>query len=625
MKNAIITLLLVFVLSPVIVSQQDTLTILHLNDTHSCLASLAPRDVNLQGTKGGISRTATVIGGIKFTESNVITLHGGDIFVGDLFFNKFFGVPELRIMHSLGFDAMGLGNHEFDLQPEILQEVLDTAFVNGGFPLISSNTYLEMFPSLKNYIKPFVTKQVGNIKVGLFGLTTPETNVFSLPAPVIIDTSIVPTILSMLDTLGQLNCDVIICLSHLGMMYDQEIAANIPGINVIVSSHDHYLTNSPIEVINHLGDKTYIVQAGAFYEYVGKMKVIIENSHVNLISYDLIELDNSIPEEPTVLSIVNQLIADIENTYGPVYSQQIGIATSCFNELADSLLFIGNHDTPVGNLITDAFRWKTNTQIAIEVGGSISQPIYEGPIVFADAFRSIGYGFNTVNGLGFRIVKFNLTGLDLIKGLEFGLSMIELNDELLPQVSGMKYTYNPNNPVGSRVVSVLINNQPIDPGQLYSVTTNEFLFTALTDTGFVGVTPIEPYLFVDSTEAQILAEYIISQGSITPIIEGRVYSEQTSGGIGEYKQLPKDFNLEQNYPNPFNPVTTIQYTLGKPQFVTLKIYDSLGSEVIRLVNEEKSPGKYAVKWDASGLSSGIYFYRLTVGTFTETKKMLLLR
>jgi hypothetical protein len=89
--------------------------------------------------------------------------------------------------------------------------------------------------------------------------------------------------------------------------------------------------------------------------------------------------------------------------------------------------------------------------------------------------------------------------------------------------------------------------------------------------------------------------------------------------------IPDKFSLEQNYPNPFNPSTSIQYAVGNRQFVQLKVYDILGNEVATLVNEEKSPGTYEVEFNATQLSSGVYFYRLQAGDFIETKKMILLR
>ncbi len=88
-----------------------------------------------------------------------------------------------------------------------------------------------------------------------------------------------------------------------------------------------------------------------------------------------------------------------------------------------------------------------------------------------------------------------------------------------------------------------------------------------------------------------------------------------------------DFNylLDQNYPNPFNPSTSIQYAVSSWQFVSLKVYDVLGNEVVTLVNEEKPAGNYEVEFNGEGLTSGIYFYQLRAGNFIETKKMVLLR
>ncbi|OGU35411.1 MAG: hypothetical protein A2068_01480 [Ignavibacteria bacterium GWB2_35_6b] len=102
--------------------------------------------------------------------------------------------------------------------------------------------------------------------------------------------------------------------------------------------------------------------------------------------------------------------------------------------------------------------------------------------------------------------------------------------------------------------------------------------------------------------------------------------------------MPEGFELHQNYPNPFNPSTKISYTIHTPSFlppltkgragvgfITLKIFDVLGREIATLVNEKKTPGTYEISFDATGFSSGVYYYKLTSGSFSQTKKMLLLR
>ena len=100
---------------------------------------------------------------------------------------------------------------------------------------------------------------------------------------------------------------------------------------------------------------------------------------------------------------------------------------------------------------------------------------------------------------------------------------------------------------------------------------------------------------------------------------------QGTAGVQQETEIPENYLLKQNYPNPFNPSTKISYSVPAISFITLKVYDVLGSEVATLVNEEKSLGRYEVNFDATGLTSGIYFYKLTAGNFSETKKMILMR
>jgi hypothetical protein len=97
-----------------------------------------------------------------------------------------------------------------------------------------------------------------------------------------------------------------------------------------------------------------------------------------------------------------------------------------------------------------------------------------------------------------------------------------------------------------------------------------------------------------------------------------------STGVAE-QGVPFEFGLEQNYPNPFNPSTSIKWQVAESRFVTLKVFDLLGREVATLVNEMKQPGRYEVNWNAAGLASGVYTYRLQSGPYNQTRKLLLLR
>ncbi len=89
--------------------------------------------------------------------------------------------------------------------------------------------------------------------------------------------------------------------------------------------------------------------------------------------------------------------------------------------------------------------------------------------------------------------------------------------------------------------------------------------------------------------------------------------------------IPLEFNLKQNYPNPFNPSTTIEFSIPKPDFVSLKVYDSVGQEVARLLNRQISSGSYKYVWDASGFASGVYYYKLEAGNYVDIKKLFLIK
>ena len=103
----------------------------------------------------------------------------------------------------------------------------------------------------------------------------------------------------------------------------------------------------------------------------------------------------------------------------------------------------------------------------------------------------------------------------------------------------------------------------------------------------------------------------------------------TTEKVGEIEVVvnntPNVFSLLQNYPNPFNPSTIISFTIPERTKVVLKVYDVLGAEVAELINDIKSPGRYEVEFDSNGLPSGIYFYTIQAGKFTDSKKMILLK
>jgi len=118
---------------------------------------------------------------------------------------------------------------------------------------------------------------------------------------------------------------------------------------------------------------------------------------------------------------------------------------------------------------------------------------------------------------------------------------------------------------------------------------------------------------------------VLTKGNIltTAVVDDLSFGSASS--VEQIEENPKRYNLSQNYPNPFNPTTNIEYSIPEQSYVELKIYDVLGNEVASLVNTTQEAGKYDIKFDASGLSSGLYIYKLNAGNFTSSRKMMLLK
>ncbi len=363
------------------------------------------------------------------------------------------------------------------------------------------------------------------------------------------------------------GCDVVILLSHLGNEFDMAIASMVPGIDVIIGGHDHYKYEAPLPIPNPDGGTTLVAQAGSNYMFIGKMKLDIDTErNITLSDYALIPLDENVPEEPTVKAMVDGMIAEIETFYDtPFFTQPFGYSNAFHKEEATDLLRLGAHDTPIGNLTADAFKNLTGTQIAIHAGGSTALPIWEGPFNLADIFRVNGYGFNTVNSLGFQLATFKMTGEALWMGLEFGLSEIEKNDEFFIQVSGLEYKYDATKPVGERVVSVTINGSMINPNAKYSVTASELVLSLL---DYIQIPYSNPNILVGVTEFEALTAQVMALNNfLHPKEIGRVVNVG-SGEAANHININGYFNSDVGYYLP-------DLTIGGPFSLNINIKEKL--------------------------------------------------
>jgi hypothetical protein len=136
--------------------------------------------------------------------------------------------------------------------------------------------------------------------------------------------------------------------------------------------------------------------------------------------------------------------------------------------------------------------------------------------------------------------------------------------------------------------------------------------------GHGTTTEIQSYIFTDENVSPGKHSYRLKQIDYDGTTE---YSNIVAVEVAQ----PNEYSLSQNYPNPFNPSTTIDYSLLKDGLVTLKVYDVLGKEVVTLINEVQLAGQQKITFDASALSSGVYYYQLVSGDFTSTKKLILMK
>jgi 5'-nucleotidase/UDP-sugar diphosphatase len=496
-------------------AQIDTLTILHTNDTHAHLLPYGPKDSLGDWEWGGFSRIATIIGMDRMSEGKTLLLDAGDFSVGDFMFQEYLSIAELNIMKGLGYDAIALGNHEFDLFPSTLTyELAQTGLPDSATSILCANLDMSGDTILGQLVKPYAIKQVGSLKVGIMALLTETANQISNPTPVVV----LPAqdeAQAWVDSLKAQNCDIIILLSHLGFDYDQMIASTVSGIDIIVGGHSHTELDEPVTIGN-----TLIVQAGEFGRFLGKLTLYLDSGKIQSWAYDLQSVDQDVPPVPSLDTLIGGLAMGVEADprFGPVYTQNLATAgTELSKELGSGLL----KDSPLGDMLADAFRATTGTDVAFQPQGFCAQTIYEGAVRGADIFQAVPYGFDTTSGLGFKLATFETDGASLVAALEFAVYNLPYSDDMVLHGSNIFYAYNSANPPGSRVdvSSILVNGQPLSFTATYTVTTSDAA------TSFVSQIPgfkISNLVITDDFVYTVAKNFMMAHTPVFYYTEGRV-------------------------------------------------------------------------------------------------------
>ena len=514
--------------------EPKSLTIIHVNDTHSHLDATGPRDASLQGTVGGIARAASLIYQMKAqANGSALFVHGGDAFHGDVYFNALYDVPELMILKQLGVDAMAVGNHEFDFTPLVLAGALSAV---PGFPMVSANLgfggcggdpdspLAEACYELQRMIRPGFVKTVGGVPVGLFALTTPSDATMQ-PAPVQVLPGLVAIAQKEVDALRADGAKLVVLLSHLGRPEDRKLLAGVTGIDVVIGAHDHLADGAPYWFVAKDGRRVPGVSAGSHYQGVGRLRLTYtEGAGASLVDWALVPVDASVPELPPIAAAVARARAAVIQTCGgeDFWSQAIGYAPLEVSRDFDP--GEQRRDTAMGNLVTDALRDFTGTNVALAVKGLIGEGLSAGPIVADDAYRPVSYGYTKDTCYGFRVATFEIKGADLITAIEKCLLYGQLtqSDTYDVQASGLRFKYDSSQPPLARVItdSVHVNGHRFDPAAVYTVTANEGIVGLLP--GLLKI-PVANVRVADKAwEYTVLRDYIRALGSVEYTSEARI-------------------------------------------------------------------------------------------------------
>jgi 2',3'-cyclic-nucleotide 2'-phosphodiesterase (5'-nucleotidase family) len=422
----------------------------------------------------------------------------------------FQGASVMALMNLMRFDAMVPGNHEFDYGLAVLRQRLQEA----RFPVVAANV-----KGLAE-VKPYVIKELAGLKIALLGLLTPETPIITHPRNTA-GLQFLPPAAVVKEYLPQLRqkADLVVVLSHLGYPEDRELAAQVPGLDLIVGGHSHTKLLEPVQV-----NSTVIVQAWEHGKALGVVDLTVKDGKIVGATGRLEEVK---PQAGWAeATAVKELVAKYQGQLDAVLNVVVG------KTLLDLEGGKGapSRETNFGDLVADVLRESSGAEAALINRGTIRKGIKQGDIRKKDLYAALPFD-------NFPVVL-KLSGRQLRAALEYGLAAGEQDLRKFPQVAGMTVVYNRNAPAGNKIKEILVNGWPLAPEGQYTVATHDFL--AAGGDGYqmlreaVGGAQ-EPYAMAKSPQVvyvdqgawlrDLVGEYIEKQKVIEPKEAGRLKEE----------------------------------------------------------------------------------------------------
>lgn len=493
-----------------------SLTILHTNDFHSRFEPINKFDSgcksqdNIDGKCfGGSARLVTAINEARARNENNILVDGGDQFQGSLFYTYYKGKMTAEFMKIMKYDAMTVGNHEFDDGPEVLRGFMESV----DFPVLMSNADVSREPHLAGILMKSTSIERNGQRIGLIGLSPENTHELANPGENITFTDPSSAVQGEVDKLTAEGINKIIVLSHSGFNTDKIVAANTTGVDVIVGGHSNTLLSNTIEnavdAYPTIVGETAIVQAYAYGKFLGELNVIFdEEGKVKSATGEPILIDGKVVEDTETLDRISELAEPLNEVRNKIVANSataiVGVREEC-----------RVRECPMGNLIADAMLDRVKAggiQIAIQNGGGVRASIDQGDVSMGEVLAVLPFQ-NT-------LATFQATGAIVLQALENGVSQIEDGAGRFPQVAGISFSVDTSAPAGSRVSEVLVEGLPLDLEAIYGVASNNYLRKG--GDGYSMFKEVQNAYDFGPDLADVLVEYMVKKGAVSSYIDGRI-------------------------------------------------------------------------------------------------------
>ncbi|MDD6202856.1 MAG: bifunctional UDP-sugar hydrolase/5'-nucleotidase [Lachnospiraceae bacterium] len=503
-------------LMPVYAKEEPvTQEIVFTHDLHSHLESFSYKDEEeLLSPIGGFARLKTFFDQEKEKAENTLILDAGDFSMGTLYQTAYeTQASELRLLGLIGTDVTTLGNHEFDYRSEGLINMLDCAKASGDrLPLMTicninrdnpTSEQKEVLDAFERFgMRDYVIIEKGGLRIAVIGVFGKESLSYAPTCVLSFDDPVEAVKKTVAEIENNEDADLIVCISHSGTSENPEnsedeiLAKEVPQLDLIISGHSHTILDEPIVYGN-----TAVVSCGEYGVRAGKVILKQENKGTwSVEDYQLIKMDESIPEDTQALSAISQMGESINNNYlkqfGYTKDQILTTNSYEFDSVAD--VYDKNTESTLGNLLADSYIYTVEqadefdgipVDVAVVPSGIIRDSFYKGDITVSDVFNVFSLGIGKDKIAGYPLISVYLTGKELKTVAEIDASVSPIMSTARLYTSGLNYEFNTKRIILNKVTDCYLTDQSgdrkeIEDDRLYRVVVDLYsgqMLSAVTD------------------------------------------------------------------------------------------------------------------------------------------------